>query len=237
MAGGRECKEAARRSRKSGPPVSREKLFLKAAVARHRVHVAKLRACNLSIVSGSCVSRSAGPTVALGEGGRSRCNGWSAWCCLPSWSHGTLAPRAACRGPTTVTRCSRPLATGAAPRTASRFSRLPASSDPYRQTRYWGFNWVSPKVIEVSPGGPAAGAGLATGDVILEVDHQSVGDWAQSGKRIVDLLPVANASSHSIHVQRGTQTLDVTISPAAATTAPITSSSPGNPPPPTAPRW
>jgi hypothetical protein len=92
----------------------------------------------------------------------------------------------------------------------------------------WGFGLVGgTRVDEVRPGSPADKAGLVPGDVILEVDHQAVGDSAVAGLHIVALMQSEGASSHSLRVQRGTQTLDLAVDARP-------SASPAPSPPPTA---
>jgi hypothetical protein len=72
----------------------------------------------------------------------------------------------------------------------------------------YGFALVGPVLTEVRPATPASAAGLAPGDVILEIDHQVIG---RDAGRILELLHVESATSHLIHLRRGETTLDVTM--------------------------
>jgi S1-C subfamily serine protease len=80
----------------------------------------------------------------------------------------------------------------------------------------YGFTLVGNAVDAVRQGGPAEKAGLLAGDMILEVDHQGVGeagvreDPSLAETRVSELLH-AGASRHSLRVQRGTQMLELTI--------------------------
>ncbi len=96
-----------------------------------------------------------------------------------------------------------------------------------------GLGLLGPSVYELRPGSPGDKAGLASGDVLLEVDHQSVGQGLEAGKRIVDLLRVASVSGHAIRVRRGTSTLDLTIQAATATSPPVSAPSSSAPAAPT----
>jgi hypothetical protein len=88
---------------------------------------------------------------------------------------------------------------------------------------YYGINWGrndsgpfgmglnDTMIASIRPTGPADTGGLAYGDVILQVDHQPVGEGPDGMNRIVSLLRAGPASSHVIDVRRGTSTISLTM--------------------------
>lgn len=74
------------------------------------------------------------------------------------------------------------------------------------------FACMGPLVLSVRPDSPASKAGLSAGDVILEIDHQAIGDdRAAAKKRIDELAHSPGMMSHVFHVRRKATTLDLTI--------------------------
>jgi hypothetical protein len=88
---------------------------------------------------------------------------------------------------------------------------------------YYGLELDGPAVSQVRAGSPGNQAGVLPGDVFLEVDHQLV---SGSGIRVLELLRTEGATSHALRVQRGSQTVDLTIA-APASTAPTPPAAPG----------
>ena len=70
------------------------------------------------------------------------------------------------------------------------------------------FQGEGARVQEVSPGGPADGAGLESGDIIVEFDGESVTD--PTGL-IVDIRSMQPGDEVSITVQRGGSTEEFTL--------------------------
>jgi hypothetical protein len=96
---------------------------------------------------------------------------------------------------------------------------------------------LGPVVEAVRPDSSAGRAGLMTGDVILEVDHQPIGDdRTTAANRIDEYMHAPGTTSHLFHVRRGATTLDMTIeAPPRPTAAPVTAPAPsssGQPPSP-----
>ncbi len=88
------------------------------------------------------------------------------------------------------------------------------------------FACLGPVVEAVRPDSSAGKAGLMAEDVILEVDHQPIGDdRATAGNRIYNLIHVPGF--HLLHVRRGKTTLDLRIeeSPQPGPAAPAPSGS------------
>jgi hypothetical protein len=88
---------------------------------------------------------------------------------------------------------------------------IPESTGEPEETGPMGVGTLGATVIAVRPASPAANAGLVKGDLILEIDNQSVGDGPGASGRIVALVRAARAGGHTIRVQRGTRTLDLTL--------------------------
>ncbi|HEY2929092.1 RIP metalloprotease RseP [Piscinibacter sp.] len=79
-----------------------------------------------------------------------------------------------------------------------------------------GQPYSEPVMGEVKPGGPADKAGLRAGDRVLSVDGQAIADRS----RLLELIRASAASgeprSMSWRVERGGQTLDLTVQPVVA---------------------
>jgi len=79
-----------------------------------------------------------------------------------------------------------------------------------------GQPYSEPVMGEVKPGGPADKAGLRAGDRVLSVDGQTIADRS----RLLELIRASAASGEprpmSWRVERGGQTLDLTVQPAVA---------------------
>jgi hypothetical protein len=90
-------------------------------------------------------------------------------------------------------------------------------------------------VVEaVQPNSSAGKAGLEINDVILDIDHNVIGeDPVTANGRIEELMQRSAAASHLFHVRRGATTLDLTIDGPLrpVSPAPVSSSS-GQPPSP-----
>jgi len=66
---------------------------------------------------------------------------------------------------------------------------------------------LEPVLAELDPKGPAQAAGLKTGDRLLALDGQALGDWQQ----VVDLVRQRPDGKITLHVQRDGQLLDVPV--------------------------
>jgi regulator of sigma E protease len=74
-----------------------------------------------------------------------------------------------------------------------------------------------PVMGEVRAGGPAAAAGLRTGDRILRIDEQRIGEAQQVFERIRGAVRDGGGVAMNWQVQRGSETLEITVTPRAAT--------------------
>jgi S1-C subfamily serine protease len=63
-------------------------------------------------------------------------------------------------------------------------------------------------IASITPGGPAARAGLKVGDIIVQIDNQSVSDAASLGDALLNSSP---GSTVQIHIYRGNQQMNVTV--------------------------
>jgi regulator of sigma E protease len=74
-----------------------------------------------------------------------------------------------------------------------------------------------PVIGEVRPGGPAAAAGLRTADRIVRIDEQRISEAQQVFERIRGAVRDGRGVPMSWQVQRGSETLEITVTPRAAT--------------------
>jgi len=79
-----------------------------------------------------------------------------------------------------------------------------------------------PVMGEVRVGGPAAAAGLRAGDRIVRIDDQRIGEAQQAFERIRNSVRDGRGVPMAWQVQRGSETLDISVTPRVATDGPRT---------------
>ena len=76
-----------------------------------------------------------------------------------------------------------------------------------------GQSYLLPQISEVTPGSPAAAAGIQTGDMVLSVDGKTVHEWND----VADGIGAGNGKAVSLIISRNGQEMTLSLTPEART--------------------